>query len=72
MPQYIVDPAINGQNKFRPNGQKVEKFDAPKATLMSYIIKGILNQQLLESRAHWSDDRDCAGDGGYSVTSLCC
>ena len=46
VPQYIVDPAINGQNKFRPNGQKVEKFDAPKATLMSYIIKGILNQQL--------------------------
>src|SRR5687768_1364829 len=46
VPQYIVDPAINGQNRFRPNGQKVEKFDAPKATLMSYIIKGILNQQL--------------------------
>ena len=46
VPQYIVDPAINGQNKFLPNGQKVEKFDAPKATLMSYIIKGILNQQL--------------------------
>jgi putative OPT family oligopeptide transporter len=46
VPQYIVDPAINGQNKMRPNGQTVEKFDAPKATLMSYIIKGILNQQL--------------------------
>ncbi|MFN2513373.1 MAG: OPT family oligopeptide transporter [Pyrinomonadaceae bacterium] len=46
VPQYIVDPAINGQNRFRPNGQKVEKFDAPKATLMSYIIKGILNQEL--------------------------
>ena len=46
VPQYIVDPAINGQNRYRPNGQKVEKFDAPKATLMSYIIKGILNQQL--------------------------
>jgi hypothetical protein len=24
----------------------VAKFDAPKATLMSYIIKGILNRQL--------------------------
>lgn len=46
VPQYIVDPAINGQNKVLPNGQTVEKFDAPKATLMSYIIKGILNRQL--------------------------
>jgi hypothetical protein len=46
VPQYIVDPAINGQNKMRPDGSTVEKFDAPKATLMSYIIKGILNRQL--------------------------
>ena len=46
VPQYIVDPAINGQNKMRPDGSSVEKFDAPKATLMSYIIKGILNRQL--------------------------
>ncbi|MBA3514116.1 MAG: oligopeptide transporter, OPT family [Pyrinomonadaceae bacterium] len=46
VPQYIVDPAINGQNRMRPNGQTVEKFDAPKATLMSYIIKGILNREL--------------------------
>ena len=30
----------------RPDGTSVIKFDAPKATLMSYIIKGILNQQL--------------------------
>lgn len=46
VPQYIVDPAINGQNKMRPDGSTVEKFDAPKATLMSYIIKGILNRAL--------------------------
>ena len=46
VPQYIVDPAINGQNKMRPDGSTVEKFDAPKATLMSYIIKGILNREL--------------------------
>lgn len=46
VPQYIVDPAINGQNTTRPDGSKPEKFDAPKATLMSYIIKGILNRQL--------------------------
>ncbi|MET0593123.1 MAG: OPT/YSL family transporter, partial [Polyangiaceae bacterium] len=30
----------------RPDGTKVTKFDAPKATLMSYIIKGILNREL--------------------------
>ena len=46
VPQYLVDPAINGQNRMRPDGSSVEKFDAPKATLMSYIIKGILNREL--------------------------
>jgi hypothetical protein len=46
VPVYLVDPAINGQNKVRPDGTTVEKFDAPKATLMSYIIKGILNREL--------------------------
>lgn len=46
VPQYLMDPAINGQNRMRPDGSTVEKFDAPKATLMSYIIKGILNRQL--------------------------
>ncbi len=45
-PVYLVDPGINGVHKTRPDGTKVEKFNAPKATLMSYIIKGILNQQL--------------------------
>jgi uncharacterized oligopeptide transporter (OPT) family protein len=43
---YLVDPGINGHVKTRPDGTSVTKFDAPKATLMSYIIKGILNQQL--------------------------
>jgi putative OPT family oligopeptide transporter len=43
---YLVDPGINGHVKVRPDGTAVTKFDAPKATLMSYIIKGILNQQL--------------------------
>ena len=43
---YLVDPGVNGQVKVRPDGTTVTKFDAPKATLMSYIIKGILNQQL--------------------------
>ncbi len=43
---YLVDPGINGHVKVRPDGTSVTKFDAPKATLMSYIIKGILNRQL--------------------------
>jgi hypothetical protein len=43
---YLVDPGINGVHKTRPDGSQVTKFDAPKATLMSYIIKGILNRQL--------------------------
>jgi putative OPT family oligopeptide transporter len=46
-PQFLVDPGINGTHKFLANGKPApKKFDAPKATLMSYIIKGILNRQL--------------------------
>ncbi len=43
---YLVDPGINGTHKLRPDGSTVAKFDAPKATLMSYIIKGILSHKL--------------------------
>jgi len=43
---YLVDPGINGTHRIRPDESKVDKFDAPKATLMSYIIKGILNREL--------------------------
>ncbi len=43
---YFVDPGINGAFKSLPNGEKLTKFDAPKATLMSYIIKGILGGKL--------------------------
>src|SRR5207344_3057869 len=43
---YLVDPGINGSHKTRSDGTQVRKFDAPKATLMSYIIKGILDRQL--------------------------
>ncbi|HYL04429.1 MAG TPA: OPT/YSL family transporter, partial [Thermoanaerobaculia bacterium] len=46
IPVYLVDPGINGTHPVRPDGTRVPKFDAPKATLMSYIIKGILNRQL--------------------------
>ena len=45
-PVYLVDPGINGIHKIRPDGSAVQKFDAPKATLMSYIIKGILSRKL--------------------------
>ncbi|NLH72307.1 MAG: oligopeptide transporter, OPT family [Verrucomicrobia bacterium] len=45
-PVYLVDPGINGTYRTRPDGTAVEKFDAPKATLMSYIIKGILSRKL--------------------------
>ncbi|MBA3272558.1 MAG: OPT/YSL family transporter [Chthoniobacterales bacterium] len=43
---YLIDPGINGTHRLRPDGTAVTKFDAPKATLMSYIIKGILSRKL--------------------------
>jgi putative OPT family oligopeptide transporter len=43
---YLVDPGINGTVTKRPDGSEVKKFDAPKATLVSYIIKGILGHRL--------------------------
>jgi putative OPT family oligopeptide transporter len=45
-PVYFVDPGINGVVKEDEDGTKLTRYDAPKATLMSYIIKGILNQEL--------------------------
>ena len=42
VPVYLVDPGINGTHKTRPDGSTVVYFDAPKATLMSYIISEIL------------------------------
>ena len=46
-PVYLVDPGINGIAQDAPGRhRRSTKFDAPKATLMSYIIKGILNRQL--------------------------
>jgi putative OPT family oligopeptide transporter len=43
---WLVDPGINGTHHKRPDGSDVKKYDAPKAVLVSYIIKGILDQQL--------------------------
>jgi uncharacterized oligopeptide transporter (OPT) family protein len=46
-PVYYVDRGINGTIRTLPNGETITaKFDAPKATLMSYIIKGILGGKL--------------------------
>ena len=43
---WLVDPGINGAFNKRPDGTPVQKFLAPKATLMSYIIKGMLDRKL--------------------------
>ncbi|HEX8368107.1 MAG TPA: OPT/YSL family transporter [Pyrinomonadaceae bacterium] len=45
-PVYLVDPGIGGTITRRADNTEVVKYDPPKATLMSYIIKGILSQQL--------------------------
>jgi putative OPT family oligopeptide transporter len=46
VPVYLADPGINGVYDKRADGTSVPKFTAPKATLMSYIIKGILSGNL--------------------------
>jgi putative OPT family oligopeptide transporter len=43
---WLVDPGINGVHDKRPDGSSVTKFNAPKAVLISYIIKGILGHKL--------------------------
>jgi hypothetical protein len=46
-PVYLADPGINGiYDKVPGSNATVAKFTAPKATLMSYIIKGILSREL--------------------------
>jgi putative OPT family oligopeptide transporter len=47
VPVYLADPGINGiYDRLPGSNQTVPKFTAPKATLMSYIIKGILSGEL--------------------------
>jgi putative OPT family oligopeptide transporter len=46
VPVYLADPGINGVYDKRPDNSSVQKFTAPKATIVSYIIKGILGGQL--------------------------
>lgn len=43
---YLVDPGINGALNSRDDGTSVQKYEAPKARLMSLIIDGILTQKL--------------------------
>lgn len=43
---YRVDPGINGILSTRDDGTPVQKYEAPKARLMSLIIDGILTRKL--------------------------
>ncbi|MBI3881548.1 MAG: OPT/YSL family transporter [Verrucomicrobia bacterium] len=43
---WFVDPGINGTQTRRPDGTEVRKLEAPKAVLVSYIIRGILDRKL--------------------------
>jgi putative OPT family oligopeptide transporter len=47
---YLADPGINGVHKTRPDGQSVTKYDAPKATLMSWglVLLGVMISIVLE------------------------
>ena len=45
-PKYRIDPAINGRVDTQDDGSKVQKYDAPKAKLMSLIIDGVMTQDL--------------------------
>jgi putative OPT family oligopeptide transporter len=43
---WFVDPGINGTITRLPDGLEVQKLEAPKAVLVSYLIKGILDRRL--------------------------
>jgi hypothetical protein len=43
---WLVDPGINGEYQKRLDGTEIHGYDAPKARLMSYIVKGILDRKL--------------------------
>ena len=70
-PAYLVDPGINGTHKTRPDGTTVNKFAAPKATLMSYIIKGIPQPAAAVDPGHpGRGHRGGAGDVRHSLLGL--
>jgi putative OPT family oligopeptide transporter len=44
--RFLVDPAISGKVDVRDDGSKVTKYPAPQATLMAFIIDGIMTRKL--------------------------
>src|SRR5262249_12760137 len=44
--RFLIDPGINGILHERDDGTPVQKYNAPKAALMSFIIDGILTRKL--------------------------
>lgn len=44
--RYLVDPGVNGRLARQDDGTPVQKYDAPKAALMSFLIDGILSRQM--------------------------
>jgi putative OPT family oligopeptide transporter len=44
--RYLVDPGVNGRLAQQDDGTPVQKYDAPKAALMSFLIDGILSRQM--------------------------
>jgi hypothetical protein len=44
--RFLVDPAIAGKVDVRDDGSKVTKYPAPQATLMAFIIDGIMTRKL--------------------------
>jgi hypothetical protein len=44
--RYLVDPGINGRIDRQPDGTPVVKYRAPKAQLMAFVTKGMLNRNL--------------------------
>jgi putative OPT family oligopeptide transporter len=44
--RFLVDPAIAGRVEARDDGTKVTKYPAPQATLMAFIIDGIMDRKL--------------------------
>ncbi|MBI3550503.1 MAG: oligopeptide transporter, OPT family [Elusimicrobia bacterium] len=44
--RYLVDPGINGVETKRMDGTTAQKYNAPKARLMSLIIDGIMTNKL--------------------------
>ena len=43
VPVYFVDSGIAGPHPYKADGQKLAKFPAPSAVVMSYIVKGMLS-----------------------------